>query len=87
MGFRLYNFLSGTYFWIHTTKETYLFFKSKKGNKWYHQEKWDNFVDFLIRDIDPKVIEWIKNNKSNGISQNVFIKDLISTAIDNYGSS
>ena len=39
-------------------------------------------MDFLIRDIDPKVIEWIKNNKSNGISQNVFIKDLISTAID-----
>ena len=34
-------------------------------------------MDFLIRDIDPKVIEWIKNNKSNGISQNVFIKDLI----------
>ena len=39
-------------------------------------------MDFLIRDIDPKVIEWIKNNKSNGVSQNVFIKDLISTAID-----
>ena len=39
-------------------------------------------MDFLIRDIDPKVVEWIKNNKSNGISQNVFIKDLISTAID-----
>ena len=39
-------------------------------------------MDFLIRDIDPKVIEWIKNNKSNGISQNVFIKDLIANAID-----
>ena len=39
------------------------------------------FVDFLLRDIDPKVIEWIKINKSTGISQNVFIKDLISNAI------
>jgi len=40
------------------------------------------FVDFLLRDIDPKVIEWIKINKSTGISQNVFIKNLISNAID-----
>ncbi len=36
----------------------------------------------FLRDIDPKVIDWIKRNKSTGISQNVFIKDLISNAID-----
>ena len=39
-------------------------------------------MDFLLRNLDPKEIEWIKNNKPAGISQNVFIKDLISTAID-----
>ena len=39
-------------------------------------------MDFLLRNLDPKETEWIKNNKPTGISQNVFIKDLISTAID-----
>ena len=39
-------------------------------------------MDLLLRGLDPKDIEWIRNNKDTGISQNTFIKDLISSAID-----
>ena len=39
-------------------------------------------MDFLLRNLDPIEIEWIKNNKPTGISKNVFIKGLISSAID-----
>ena len=39
-------------------------------------------MDFLLRNLDPIEIEWIENNKPTGISKNAYIKDLISSAID-----